>query len=108
MASSINQSNFSSVGTPSVTVANAGDLLLLISKCSSGGGTPFISAITDSQGNTWNQSVLGAFGASSSYFTINTANYFLSAFYAYALASGTCSISSATYNGGTPGTHQLW
>jgi hypothetical protein len=105
--SSINTTGFGSGGTVAVTPAHIGDFILLKVYTSGGGGSPYITSISDTQGNTWNHSVVGTFGASSSYHTVGSGDYFVSAFYTYATATSADTI-TPVWNGGAPGTKYLW
>ena len=87
---------------PAITPNAAGDLLLLHVYTSGGGGDPYVSALSDTQGNNWNNSIKGTFGASSSYYT-DAGSFYHSCFWAYAATTAANTV-APTFNGGDPGT----
>lgn len=96
----ITQTAIALSGSPAITPTNANDVLVFFLKTSGGGGSPYLTALTDTQGNTWHP-VIGALGASSSYYA-GPDGYFYSAYWAVATAA-TADTLTLTFNGGTPG-----
>lgn len=101
MTQTVTQTVFSLSGIPTITPTNVGDILVLFLRTS--GATAYLTALTDSQGNTW-APVIGSFGNSNSRYA-DTAGFFNSAYWAVAGATSTDTL-TATYNSGTPATIQ--
>lgn len=83
--------------TLSLTVANAGDLIV-IWVTSGSSGSHYVSSITDTVGSSLETSLYGTFGGTSSLFSGGSSSYTTSAFYGYAAAAGSDTI-TITYSG---------
>ena len=94
--SAVNVTNSASI-TYSPT---AGNTVIIYLMTSSGGGSPYVTAVTDGQGGTWS-GVLAALGAGATQY-VNSV-FFVQAVYCPNIPAGVTSI-SLTFNGGNPGT----
>lgn len=99
-ASSVSQTIESGTTSLAIVPSNAGDVLLILVKSNGGGGSPYLTSISDSQSLTWT-SVLGTFGGTSAYWLDTTGGRYYQAYWAVATAT-TSDMVTIAFNGGTP------
>lgn len=104
MSSSILQTKNSASASISITPAASGNLLLCFMTTSGGGGSPWPSISSDSQGLSWS-GVLGTIGTSGN--SVAGGAGFFTSLFAPTLSSATENL-TFSFNGGTPGSVQIW
>jgi len=101
MAAVLNPAILVSSGlSPTVTISNAGDTCIILLATTAGSGSPYVTSIASSLGNTWTP-LFGAINTAASY--INTGGLFWTAFICVASSAGNDTL-TLTVHGTTPST----